>query len=309
MNSELPEIGAADRFLIHPQCRLADARVVIVPLPYEGTVSYERGTSAAPTAIVHASHQLEDFEEEWEWEPTNELSIHSLEPILADVAELAGVDEPSVPYLDRVRTALAGLPSDAFLLGLGGEHTVTIPVVERAMPRGGTVVTIDAHPDLRDEYQGWKYSHATVMRRLLDCGYRLIQIGLGCTTSEERDLVASRSDIDQFFAYALEDEAGRAALTRRLAAIEGDVFLSIDADGLSPGIMPGVGTPMPGGLGWHACTGIVRALCSRPGAQLRGADLVEVRPLPGNPLSEFTAAKLVQKILSYRFGSERCVVR
>lgn len=286
---------AAQRFLFHKQTPLSQADVVFVSIPFAGSVSYMTGTQRAPEAIIAASHQLEYFEEERGWSPTVSLACHHFS------VPWDGV-EPADTYLRRVHEGLRGRRADSFVVALGGEHTVTLPVVEAVLPEGGTVVTIDAHPDLRDRYQDSPLSHACVMRRLVERGYRIIQIGLGCISEEERAFVDSRAEITQFFSHTLADDPDALpGLLRMLTDVQGPVYLSVDADGLDTGIMPGVGTPVPGGLTWHVLRRIVRTLCDNRSIRLRGADIVEVRPLIDQPLSEFTAAKLVQKILSYRF--------
>jgi agmatinase len=285
----------SQRYFDHYQADLASAAVVIVPMPYDGTVSYIKGTQKGPAAIVEAAGQLEDFEEELGWEPTKELKIHSLAPIEAQQ------DERPEAYLGRVRQALTDVPATAFLLGLGGEHTVSIPLVEKCLRPGDLVISIDAHPDLRDEYEGERYSHACVMKRLVDAGMSLVEIGLGCISRPEAKWVETQPRIRQFWAKDLATPENFNGMLSYLAGLGGNVYLSLDADGLCTSIMPGVGTPMPGGLSWSAFMQILRTLSANPGIVLKGFDIVEVKPLADTPLSEFTAAKIIQKVLSYTF--------
>lgn len=282
------------RFLNHPQAPLNEAEVLFLPLPYEGTVSYMKGTAEGPLAILSASHQLEEFEEETEWEPTNELKLHGLSPVLW------GIEEPSRSYIPRVEEAAKARP-EAFMVALGGEHSVTPPVVRARLKKGSTVVVVDAHPDLRESYEGDKFSHASAIRRLVEDGYPILQIGTGCNTPEEAEFIKGRSDFKRFSANDAASPEGYTALLEALKALSGDVWFSVDLDGLCTSIMPGVGTPVPGGLGWHQMMGVVRALFNNPKAKVVGMDVVELRPLPDSELSEFTAAKLIQKCLAHRF--------
>jgi agmatinase len=254
-----------------------------------------KGTAQAPEAIAAASSQLEFYEEELGWEPTQALNIHSLAPLVP------GEGESPESYLRREAELLKKIPAGAFVIGLGGEHTVTPPLVRHAIPEGGTVIAIDAHPDLRDSYEGERFSHACAMRRVAEEGRRLVQIGLGCITPEEEAYVREHGRITHFPSYSISDPAGFARLLDCLSRLEGDAYLSVDVDGLCTSIMPGTGTPVPGGLLWREMMAVVRTLLKNPALHLRGMDVVEVRPLPGNPLSEFTAAKLIQKCLSFHF--------
>lgn len=279
------------KFLNHRQAARGEARVVFLSLPYEETVSYMKGTGSGPASILAASHQLEDWEEDTEWEPTVELPIHSL----GAVEPLTG--ESTAEYSERVFLA-AGQCPEAFMVALGGEHSVTWPVVRARMKPGDTVVVIDAHPDLRDSYEGDKLSHASVVRRIVEGGFRVVQIGTGCNTPEEAEFLKGREGFTRFWARQAATPEGFAAVLRTLGELSGRVWFSVDLDGLDVSIMPGVGTPIPGGLTWHQAVAVVETLFANKNAQVAGIDVVELRPLPDSELSEFTAAKLIQKCLA-----------
>lgn len=287
---------AISRFLYHRQSPVDEAEVVIVAAPYEGTVSYLPGTASAPAAIIAASAQLEFFEEEVGWEPTVACRLHSLPPVIPLP------NESPADYLARLEDSLPPARDGRFLLGIGGEHSITIPLVRHCLGQAaGTVVQIDAHPDLRDSYQGTPFSHACAMRRLLDEGHALLQIGLNCCSREEHEFMAAHADrIHSYWLADLEEDEGEGLLLEELKRLTGAVYLTIDSDGLCPSMMPGTGTPMPAGISWKLLLGILRNLSSNPAVQLKGADIVEVVPLPEMPRSEFSAAKLIQKLLSYR---------
>ncbi len=292
-------VTAAKRFFSHPQAPLADAKVVVVPLPYDGTASYVRGTRKAPAAIVKASDQLEYYEEELGWEPTVELELHSLQPLWC--AEGSAPEQ----YLDTVALALADIPAGAVTVGVGGEHSVTPVLAADRMKTPGTVVVIDAHPDLRDSYDNTKMSHACASRRLYEQGHSLIQIGLGLTSAGEAAFVRDNPRIAQYFAAELEEAGAFDRLCEKISKLTGEVYLSVDCDGICTSVMPGVGTPVPGGLSWHRLTRLTKALLTNTAITLTGMDVVELRPIKCNPLSEFTAAKLIQKCISYYFHGRR----
>lgn len=285
---------AGHRFLLHEQCRLEDADALFMLLPFQGTASYIKGTAKAPAEIIVASEQLEDFEEDKCWEPTKILRLHS---ILVNIEQNDSVEE----YLARVRTVLMPVPDNTFLIGIGGEHTVSIPLVERCLKPGETIISIDAHPDLRDEYQDNAFSHACVMRRFIENKLQLIQIGLNCISKEEKEFVLKRKDVKQYWARDLQTSAGIRQLEVDLSSLTGKVYLSLDADGLCTSIMPGVGTPVPGGISWHVLIRIIRAIFENKNITLSGFDIVEVCPIDRNYISQFTAAKIIQKVLSYKF--------
>jgi len=283
------------KFLNHPQSALNEAEVLFLSLPYEATVSYMKGTALGPAAILAASHQLEDMEEETGRSPTLDLKIHALLPLEHNVGEA------TASYISRVEAAARVRP-EAFLVALGGEHSVTPPLVRARMTPGDTVVVIDAHPDLRESYEGDKLSHASAMRRVVENGFKVVQIATGCDTPEEREFIAGRKDFTRFWARECATREGFADLLACLQALSGRVWFSVDLDGLCTSIMPGVGTPIPGGLGWHRTVDVVRALFMNPRVKVAGMDVVELRPLPESELSEFTAAKLIQKCLGMRSG-------
>lgn len=279
------------KFQNHPQASAEEARVVILSLPSEMTVSYMKGTAGGPAAILAASHQLEDWEEDTGLDTAYGLPMRSL----GEVAPAEG--ETTAAYAERVHAAASACP-EAFMVALGGEHSVTWPVIRARMAPGDTVVVIDAHPDLRSAYEGDPLSHASVVRRIVEGGFRVVQIGTGCNTKEEADFVEGRADFRRFWAREAATEEGYRAILETLGWIEGRVWLSIDLDGLCTSIMPGVGTPVPGGLSWHRAVGIIERLFANDMAKVVGLDVVELRPLPESELSEFTAAKLIQKCLA-----------
>ncbi|MFH1279266.1 MAG: agmatinase [Candidatus Eisenbacteria bacterium] len=282
-------------FLDLPRRPERDADVVILPLPFERTVSYGRGTAGGPGAILGASAQIELFDEEVGHDFEAAPRIHTA-PFLHPES---GEEVPA--YLDRVAARARGA-GDRFVLGLGGEHTVTYGMVAGLPvdPANLTVVQIDAHADLIDRLDGEEWSHGTVMRRLWELGVRLVQIGVRSVSREEHDFITKGDRIRTFFAHEHRDR--RLEILDSLRALTGPVYLSLDVDGLDPSVISTTGTPQPGGLDWYEGVEIIRAVAEAPAARLVGADLVEYVPSPHPPGSDLAAAKLAVKILAYRFG-------
>lgn len=287
---------AKPHFLFHKQSEIATADVVLLSLPYEGTVSYLPGASKVPEALIDASLQLEYYDETYHWEPTLELNLHS-----ASVEPYNRQKTAPKEYIAQVSAFLHSHRPSGFVIGIGGEHTVSYPLVKHALSQGSTVVVFDAHPDLRDSYEGHRFSHAAVMRRLYEDGYHILQAGLSCIDREEVEFLKSAANIRQFWRRDITRPAGREKLLEALSALSGEVYLSIDMDGLSTAIAPGVGTPMPGGFEWWELLDYLECLFSNKNIRVVAADVVELRPLPDNPISEFTAAKLIQKLISMRW--------
>lgn len=279
-----------DQFMGLPPRSSAEAEAVVLPLPLERTVSYGRGTSGAPRAILTASGQIETFDDETETDFEQGPPIHTAPA----VPELPSLED----YLNLVKQRVRAFGSK-FLVALGGEHTITAGVVPGLLDDLSqlTVVQIDAHADLIDELDGRRWSHGTVMRRLHDRGCRLVQIGLRSASRQEYELIQSDERIDAHFAHQLDEKW--AALLEQLGQIEGPVYLSIDVDGLDPGLVPSTGTPQPEGLGWRQTMQVIRAVATAPGAQWLGADVVELIPSPHPPGCDIVVAKLATKILAY----------
>jgi N1-aminopropylagmatine ureohydrolase len=264
------------------------ARYVVLPIPYEGTVSYRAGTIDGPAAVIEASTQVELFDEE----------------LLGEFVALGIATHPPIPpadspaeQMDRIRRAAQPIADRGqFLLALGGEHSITAPLVEVASARHAplSVLQIDAHADLRDQYSDTPHSHAAVMRRVLEGTDRICQVGIRSYSREEFE--QCRPQAERFITP--RDIASDARWMDRALGMLGErVYVTVDIDGLDPSIAPGVGTPEPGGLGWEDVTRLLRRVCTE--RDVVGADIVEVRPLGENHITEFLAARLAYKIIAY----------
>lgn len=268
-----------------------EARAVILPAPLDRTTSYVAGTRNGPREILVASAQVELWDEELQADPhvhgiatLPEMEFHhaTLEECLADVH----------------RVAAAVMARDKFLLTLGGEHSLTPPLVKAAVERFGelTVLQIDAHADLRDSYMDMPNSHACAMRRSLDYA-PVVHVGIrNISQCEIEALPDLQSTI--FYDWNMRDDPQW--MDRVIDALGPRVYLTIDADGLDPSLMPAVGTPEPGGLTWPETTKLLRKLFQA--RDVVAADLVELCPLPGMASPNFVCAKLVYKMLGYKFA-------
>jgi len=265
------------------------ARVVVLPAPLEKTVSWLPGTGGGPAAICSASDTLELFDDELLQE-TFRVGIITHPPLDFRADDPAGA-------VARIEAAVAAILDRRRLpVVLGGEHTVTLGAVRACRQRYPNlhVVQVDAHLDLRDTYEGTPYSHACVMRRILDLGLSFSQVGIRSIAKEEWDLVVERG-WRPFTMHRIRREDDW--IEQLVAELAGPVYLTIDVDGLDPAVMPATGTPEPGGLGWWELLAMIRAVARhRP---IVGFDCVELAPMPGAEHAAYTAAKLVYRTIGY----------
>ena len=269
-------------------CDPERARYVVLPIPYEGTVSYAAGTAAGPAAIIEASTQVELYDEE--------LGAECVAAGVATLPPVPAADAPAV-MMDRVRAAAEPLMRGGkFVLALGGEHSITAPLVAAAQEAFGSlsVLHIDAHADLRQAYSGTPHSHASVMRRVLEITPHLVQVGIRSLSKEEAD--ACPDQVARFITpQIVEDDPNW--VERALDGLGERVYVTVDMDGLDPSIAPGVGTPEPGGLSWRQVQRLLRRVAEE--REVVAADVVETCPIPGQNLTQFVAARLAYKIIAY----------
>jgi N1-aminopropylagmatine ureohydrolase len=276
-----------------------EAEAVILPIPYEATVTYGGGTKEGPAAILSASRQVELWDEEQNWDPSAAIQLATALPVYPEVSGPQAM-------LDKIRRLVQPwMQQGKFIAALGGEHTITTALVQAAQTRypDFSVVALDAHADLRDTYDGSKLSHACVLRRIYELGRPLTLLGTRSYSKEEADLMWVAPRFKMFKATELHTPEGWQAALEHLQAIHGPVYLSIDLDALDPSIMPGVGTPEPGGLNYYQTLTLIETLTQR--GPIIGLDLVELAPIPGQHTSEFTAARLLYKALGYIYQSRR----
>jgi agmatinase len=271
--------------------RYADCRFVVYGAPYEHTSSYRAGSKEGPAAILRASHYVELYDEELDRETYRHGGICTLPPL--DFA--SKVDEAAVALVEE-RTARL-LADGKFPIMLGAEHTVTLGAVRaaRKVYPSLSVLQIDAHSDLRENYEGNRYSHACVMARVHDLSVPLVQVGIRAQCIEEARLIRSSTNIHTLYAHQLRARPTADWVADAVAHLSGDVYVTIDADGFDPSIVPAVGTAEPNGLSWEEGMALLRGICAN--RRVVGFDVVEVAPVPQATLSEYTLARLVYKLI------------
>ncbi len=280
------------------------ADIVVLPVPYERTVSYGGGTRLGPRAILEASHYVEFYDEELDRELTDSVRIATVPPV--DLRSLGGRKA-----IDRIgRTVRTLLDDGKFVATLGGEHTISSAPIRAYFDRYPdlSVLHIDAHSDLRQEYEGDPYSHASVMARVCDFldPSRLVQVAIRAQCAEEAAFIRERG-VNTFYAYALHggkfDSPGQTWQDAVCSKLTGSVYVSFDVDGLDPSVMPATGTPEPDGLTWHEAVSLLRKAGER--SKIVGCDVVEFAPIKGLHHASETAAKLLYTILNYSFRNTK----
>ncbi len=277
-----------------PFCDYDRSRAVVLPVPFERTTTYGKGTAHGPAAIVRASQAMELYDEELEAEPF-EQGIATVAPFLPEAFDMAAA-------LAEIETeAHRHLALGKFLVVLGGEHSLSLAPARaaRAVHGGIGVVQFDAHADLREEFEGTPYSHASVMKRIVDDGFPTLAVGLRSLSAPEAELIR-RQQLPVLWGYQLDHAAEVFAPV--LAALPQKVYLSFDIDYFDPALVPATGTPEPGGGWWYPTLALLRALFNAK--TVVGMDLVELSPIGGQPASDFLAAKLIYKCLGYLQESE-----
>jgi agmatinase len=264
------------------------ARAVVFPVPYEATVSYGGGARGGPQAIIAASRQVETYDRDFQAEPCS-LGI-------ATLGELEQVSSGPEAMMHKIEEAAGEILSDGkFLLSLGGEHSISPPLVKAHKARFPdlSVLHFDAHTDLRPEYQGTKYSHACALSRIWEiCDF--VSVGVRSFCGSENELKALS---ESRLLGARELHSDPYQLSNILSQLTDDVYITFDLDGFDPSVMPAVGTPEPGGLLWDETLEMIKTVAMIK--NIVGADIVELAPIPGLSYPDFAAARLAYKIISY----------
>jgi agmatinase len=269
------------------------ARVAILPVPLDRTTSYVAGTRNGPHEILVASSHMELWDEE------TGTDVHSIGIYTLPEMEFPfGTIDEVVDEIRRVAAEL--LARGKFPVVIGGEHSITPPIVSAVAERhpGVSVLQIDAHADLRDSYMGTPHNHACAMRRVLDYA-PATQVGIRSMSPEEAAAIPSLKT-HVFYDFNMRNDPRW--MDRVVETLSDTVYVTIDVDGLDPAIMPATGTPEPGGLSWYEVLGLLRRVTEKK--QVVGFDLVELSPMGGNVAPNFLCAKLIYKFLTYRFRTE-----
>lgn len=273
------------------------SKVVIMQVPYEKTVTYMKGTVKGPAAIIDASKKMELFDEELNQE-TYKIGIHTMDPL--SVEDLRPED-----MVDRVYTAtLELLNGNKFPVILGGEHSLSIGsarAIKEVYP-DVSVLQLDAHYDLRNEYYGSKLNHGCVARRISEI-CPIVQTGTRSLSKEEKDFLASQANgrIKTISVYdILEMPLWKDVISDSLSE---HVYITIDMDVFDPSLIPAVGTPEPGGIGWYETLDLLREVSKDK--KIVGFDVVELCPIKDQIASDFLAAKLIYRLLGYIFPGKK----
>lgn len=293
MASEYPSFLPSSNFggIDNIYSDIETSKTIILPIPYEQTTSYKKGTRNGPKAILEASQYIELYDEELEKEPYK-AGIHTtgyLEPTAKGPQEM--VDVISCVTADLLK-------KNKPLVFLGGEHSITSGIVKAHCEKYKdlAVLYLDAHADLRDEYQGTKHNHACAAKRIIEYA-PLIQVGIRSLSQEEAKFI-KENKLNIF--WAKDCLNFKEAIPKIISQLPQNVYITIDLDVFDPSIMPSVGTPEPGGLNWYDVLSLLREVTRTK--NVVGFDVVELCPTAGNIAPDFLAAKLIYKLIGYLFA-------
>lgn len=263
-------------------------RFCIIPVPYEGAVSYGHGTSLGPDAIIEASHFLELYDEVFESEPWKS-GIRTVKPISPDSD--GNIIEPLRRKVKEI------LPLGVFPIVLGGDHSISTGCCNALSEHHGniSVIQLDAHGDLRDSYQNNKFSHASVMARIREVTKDTLQIGIRSLSGEEAELI-KKENLKVLFMHNIREDIY--CIEREIESLPDPVFITFDVDVLDWSVVRSTGTPEPGGLSWDEAIHILSMIFSKK--RVVGFDMVELSGNKDDPNSAFAAAKLIYKMIGLK---------
>ena len=277
--------------LTSPYSDFATSKVLILPIPFDGTSEWHSGSRYGPKTIIEASELLELYDDEIGWE-VYKIGIHTLPSIQAPNAK-------SEIVVDNIYNRTCELLKESkFIISLGGEHTISIGLIKAFSEyyKNLSVLHLDAHADLRNEYNGTKFGQATVIRRVLEL-CPVIQAGIRSLSQEEKDYIIANK-LNPYFIS--EKGISNEHINEIVSALTENVYITLDLDVFDPSIMPAVGLPEPGGLFWNDILSLLKKVIDRK--NVVGIDLVELCPSQGPASCAFLTAKLVYKIIGYQFS-------
>ena len=268
-------------------CAYDKAKIVVLPAPFDATSTWIKGADKGPAAIIDASANMETYDIETDSEVYKQ-GIFTDKPIKEKKS-------PQIMVAELKARTLKHIKNKKYVVTLGGEHSVSTATIQAHVEsfKNVSVLQFDAHADLREEYHGTKYNHACVMARAREIA-AIVQVGIRSAAIEESKLVKKDN---VFLAQDIYDN--NKWFDKCLKKLTKNVYLTIDLDAFDPAILPSTGTPEPGGLGWYQTLVFLKKLMKQK--NVVGFDIVELCPNPKNKASDFLAAKLVYKLLSYRF--------
>ncbi len=274
--------------LENPDIHDSSVRTVILPVPFESSVCYGQGTSDGPLSILEASGQVELFDTLFQTRlPDNFIYTHSVIGRTKDYSLMARELRPVVANM---------LEIGKFPVIIGGEHSIAVPAIQAFSEKypGATVIHFDAHADLRDTYQDNRNSHACTLRRIRELGLKTLSVGIRSMSLPEYTL----SQTDGISLLSPESPDFWTDWEKALSRLSGPAWLTFDVDGMDPGIMPSTGTPEPGGFTWKQTMRILSDL-SQSSLAFKGMDFVEFSPVENMHSPQFTAAKLLHRMIFF----------
>ncbi|MCC6864599.1 MAG: agmatinase [Ignavibacteria bacterium] len=272
-----------------------NSKIVILSVPYEKTTSYGRGTAKGPAAILRASHYVEFFDEETEKEVCFSHGIAALRAM--NLAKLSGRNVLDVIY----NNVSEHIKNGKFVVTLGGEHSISTAPIKAHFDNYEelSILHFDAHSDLRSEYDGTKYSHASFAARVAEFTTEITQVGIRAQCKEEFEFIKQKG-INTFYAYQMRNEGFNSELIEKIiSTLKKNVYITFDVDYFDPSIMPATGTPEPNGFYWDETMRLLKEVCVN--RNLVGFDVVELAPQEDYKFPDFMTAKLIYKILNYKF--------
>jgi len=271
------------------------SKVVILSAPYEKTTSYGKGTAKGPKAILEASHYVEFFDEETEKQVCFDTGIAAIEPM--NFGKLRGKKALDLIY----KNVDEHIKNGKFVITLGGEHSISTAPIQAHFDNytGLSILHFDAHSDLREEYEGSKYSHASFAARVAEFTTDITQVGIRAQCKEEFEFIKAKG-IKTFYAFQMRNEGFNHILIEKiLQTLKKNVYITFDVDYFDPSIMPSTGTPEPNGFYWDETLRLLKKVCAE--RNLVGFDVVELAPRNDFAFPDFMTAKLIYKILNYKF--------
>lgn len=275
-----------------------DSAIAILPVPYEETVSWRGGTSKGPEAIIAASQYVEFYDDEFDRELCFEKGITTLKPVELDGAR----DYDAIDLIEKAASEV--LKNSKFCVALGGEHSISSALIRAHFNKYPemSVLQFDAHSDLRDEYEGNKYSHASVMARVAEfmSPDRITQVGIRAQCKDEAEFIRQWG-VQTFYASAIRRGLHGSSWQKSVVnTLDDEIYVTFDVDYFDPAIMPSTGTPEPDGFLYHETLEVFREI-KRQGKRIIGLDIVELSPSKSLHHSDITTARLIYKILNIAF--------
>lgn len=271
------------------------SKVVILSAPYEKTTSYGKGTAKGPKAILEASHYVEFFDEETEKQVCFDTGIAAIEPMI--FGKLRGKKALDLIY----KNVNEHIKNGKFVITLGGEHSISTAPIQAHFDNYSdlSILHFDAHSDLREDYEGSKYSHASFAARVAEFTTDITQVGIRAQCKEEFEFIKAKS-INTFYAFQMRNERFNHILIEKiLQTLKKNVYITFDVDYFDPSIMPSTGTPEPNGFYWDETLRLLKNVCAE--RNLVGFDVVELAPRKDYSFPDFMTAKLIYKLLNYKF--------